>query len=311
MAKKIAGVLLAVTVAMTVIFVNTGSAAGYDFDSGSTAGWESLYKNVKVDTSNKYLHLTYTGRSGTGRTYFDYKYDLNRPSGVFQVNYDVMYPKEVEIGGEMQLKYRTGSGSNDTEMVARVGVEYGYFRSQGMTGGRYSLYDLNGERAVAEPGHWYSVKVTVDLDNKQQTIYIYDRNSGELIVHTNPSDTIGGNGRINMISFSGSSEICIDNLEMYSTECQTMYIEAPLYVKSAQKHRCYLFGKDANGRITAPPSGTITWSLDNERDSVSVDTWGKLITGSRPEPGPAIVRVDVEMADGTIMTAKQIVSVSQ
>lgn len=313
--KKIIAAVLTAVVGAAGVFSYTGYAddvnINFDFnDEYPPYGWESLYKNVQTNTKNRYLYMKYTGVSTNNRKYFDYIYELDSPSGVLQINYDVMYPEEVEIGGEMQLKYRSGPGEYDTQIVARVGVEYGYFRTQGKTGGLYSVTDLNGDRAVAEAGHWYSVKLTVDLENKKQTLYIFDRSNNELLVYTEASETVGENSRVNMISFSGSSVMAVDNLEIYNVKCQSMYIEGPLYAESAQKNTYYLFGKTADGKITAPPTGEATWSLENERDGVSVDQRRRLITGSSPEPGPAVIKADVETEAGT-MTARQIVNVSQ
>lgn len=48
---------------------------------------------------------------------------------IIQAQYDVKYSEiETERNGEIQFKYRTGPGSSETNVVARLTQNYGYFQ---------------------------------------------------------------------------------------------------------------------------------------------------------------------------------------
>lgn len=318
--KKMIIAAATLAVCMTGIFAYTGRAndisMGFTFDNGILPDWEPLYNNAdmsieKEENENKYLKLSYNGNANRGREYFDVSLDPIYPKGILQVDYDVMYPEDIELGGSIQLKRMQGPGEDATDMVARVAVEYGYFRTQDKTGGLYSVVGVDGQKTAVEAGKWYSVKLIVDFEKAKQVLYIFDRDTEELLVYTEARDTVEGNTSINRITFSGRGEMCIDNVRIYNTRCEKLNIYGPPYAEKAQKNSYYLFGETSGGDLTAPPMGDVTWSLEYERENISVDSdTRRLITGSSPEPGPAVLRADVEGEEGT-MTARYIVNVSR
>lgn len=43
-----------------------------------------------------------------------------------------------------------------------------------------AIKDLNNKTLEIEEGHWYSVKVVVDLDNGKQAVLMFDRDTKEV-----------------------------------------------------------------------------------------------------------------------------------
>ena len=290
----------------------------WDFEDGKNPNWQCLYSNAYITTEteesgNKYARISYNGKANRDRDYYDVKVaDVSKNTGILQVDYDLMYSEvENEKNGDIHIKYRSGPGSQETTMVARVGKTRNYMRLHYEAGGSRRMEDLNGEYLTIEAGHWYSIKIILDLDERMQSIYIFDRDTKALLSYMEPEPTIGSENRINMITFSSGTDICLDNLKIYSTEYEALRIFGSPYVSSATKNKYYLFGADLDGNITALPAGAISWTLETQREGVSVDSaTGRIIVGSKPKPGPVVLCASKETEDGTL-TAKYIVNVSQ
>ena len=288
----------------------------FEYGNASLSYLTPLYNNanmtiVEENKENKYLRLSYNGNAGRGRKYYDVKVADVSPGGILQVEYDVMYPEiNTEKNGEVQIKYRTGPGTAETDMVTRVGKHNGYFRTQNIENKITAIKKLDGKTLTIETGHWYSIKIIVDED--WQSVYVFNRDTKELLAYSEPTLTIGGNTFINMVTFSSETDMCLDNIHIYNTSYERACIYGSPYVTSATKNTYYLFGADTDGNYTALPPGTTTWSLETPHSGVSVDSpTGRIIVDSKPEPGPVVLKAERETADGKIITAKYVVNVSK
>lgn len=290
----------------------------WDFEDGNLPNWTALYSNADMQieserNGNKYIRLSYNGRNNRGRNYYDVKIaNAAWLSGVLQVDYDLMY-SDLSTGkdGDIQIKRRTGPGSSETTMVSRFGRTYNNLRWYEENGNDNRIKDLNDQLFTIEAEHWYSIKIIIDLDKCMHSLYIFDRDTQELLYYMEPEATIGSSNNINMITFSSGTDMCLDNVRVYNTDYESACIIGSPYLESATKNKFFMMGLNQDGRITALPAGETTWNLETPRENVSVDSeTARVIVGSSPEPGPAVLSVSKETDEGTI-TAKYIINISK
>lgn len=282
-----------------------GENLSFDFEN-QTFNWNDLYNTAQYeylteDSGNTYLKLTYTGQ--TERKYFDVSTSSHLNIGTskkLQVNYDVMYPEFTEDRtGEMHIKRRTGPGSAETTMVARVAQVNGYFQVQGGSGqGFQRIKGMNGQYFQMETNHWYTVKMTVDLGKNTQYTYIFDRDTESLLAVHQEITTINDNLNPNMVSFSSSTSMCLDNVQIFEPSCEGGYIYGTPYLKKGSKETYYFLAKDSNGSATAWTEGTTKWSIANSKTGVSIDeNTGRVTTYSSVEPGYLIIKAERTVND--------------
>lgn len=314
------GIITAIVAVIAIaVYATMASAVNvyWDFEDGNTPSWTALYSNANMtieseENGNKYIRISYNGRANRDRKYYDVKVADISAKGIIQADYDVMYSNnDTEKDGEVQLKYRRGPGSAETTMVSRVGKNTSYFRTHNESGSLVAIKDLNNKTLNVEVGRWYSIKLVVDLDNGKQSVMVFDRDTQALLAYSEYTNTIGSNKTANMITFSSGTDMCLDNVRIYNSTCETGYIYGSPYVSSATKNKYFLLGKTSDGHYTAMPAGDTTWSLETNRDGVSVDSsTARIIVGSKPEPGPIIIQAEKTTDSGTF-TTKYIVNVSQ
>jgi len=315
---RIAAVIAAISISAVCICSNYVSAVNesYNFENGRIPDWIPLYKNADMtieteSSGNNYLKLSYNGRANRNRKYYDVKAADVPLRDTLQLEYDVMYPEiSTEKNGEVQIKYRTGPGNAETSMVTRVGKHNNYLRTQNKENKVTAIKKLDGTTLTIEKGHWYSIKIIVD--DGWQSVYVFDRDTKELLSYSEPAETISGDIVINMVTFSSGTDMCLDNVKIYNTSYEGGCIYGSPYVSSATKNKYYLFGTDVYNNYTALPPGTTTWSLETPHSGVSVDSpTGRIIVGSQPEPGPVILKAERETMKGDIITARYVVNVSK
>lgn len=317
---KIGIVVTLVALIVIGMYTNMASAVNlyWNFTDGRIPSWTALYNNADMvieseDNGNNYLRLSYNGEAHRNREYYDVKVaSITNGSGILQADYDIMYSNnDTEKDGDIQFKQRLGPGSNETTMVARLGKNNGYFRSHNESGEFTAIKDLSNETLEVQPGRWYSVKLVVDLDKGKQSVLIFDRDSQELLSYSEYSNTIDNNKKINMITFSSGTDMCLDNVRIYNTTCENGYIYGSPYISSATKNKYVLLGQNSDGKFTAMPEGSTEWSLETEREGVSVDSdTSRIIVGSKPEPGPVVLKAE-KITDSDTITTKYIVNVSK
>ncbi len=301
------------------IYANMVSAVNvsWDFEDEHKPSWTAIYENADMsieteDDGNHYLKLSYNGNENRGRKYYDVKVTDINTKGVIQADYDIMYSNtDTEKDGEIQFKNRSGPGISETTMVSRLGKNMGYFRTHNESGKLIAVKDIADRTLEIEEGKWYSVKFIVDLDNGKQSIIILDRDSGELLSNCEYADTIDTGKNINMITFSSGTDMCLDNVKIYNSKAEKGYIYGSPYISAASKNKYHLLGQNSDGSLTALPVGDTTWSLEMERDGISVDSpTARIIVGSQPEPGPVILKAERSTNEG-IIEEKYIVNVSK
>lgn len=281
--------------------VATGTNLYFDFEDG-VFPWNTLYNNADFeflaeDNGNKYMKLSYNGRNNRDRNYFDVEASSNQISSLnkIQVNYDVMYPEfTTDRTGEMQVKNRTGPGSSETTMVARVAQLDGYLQVQGGSGTGYQrIRDINGNYFRMEANHWYTIKMTVDLVNHVQVTYVFDRETESLLAIHEEIPTINDIEHVNMITFASKNSMCLDNVGIFEPSCEGSYIYGSPYLKKGSKTRYYFLGKGIDGSETALLQGSTTWSIINQKSGISINTTsGTLDCSNAAEPGPVIIKAE-------------------
>lgn len=282
-----------------------------DFENGINAfSWRQLYDNavcdmMSEDNENHYIKLTYGGAENRGRKYFDIVAAENAngiKNTIIQAQYDVKYSEiETERNGEIQFKYRTGPGSAETDVVARLTQNYGYFQLEaGENGGFQRIKDLNGQYLPIEVDKWYTAKVVVNLSEHWQSIYIFDRDTEKLLGKTEYIPTITTLNMINMITFKSSTELCLDNVKIGEGTCVDSYISGKPYVKNGEIARYSFLGKDNEGDVTSLPQGTTTWSIVDGKKGVSINSsTGKFTVSSSANPGVIVIKATHIVGDKT------------
>lgn len=318
--KKLKAIIIFSAIVAALVCIYSATALTeveiWDFENGNLPEWDALYNNaimsvVKEGNENKYLNLE-CGYSNRDRNYFDVKIkDISQTTGFLQTDYDVMYPEtDAEKDGEIQFKKRTGPGSAETTMAVRVGINARYFRIQDENNSLKAIKGIDGKTLNVEPGHWYSVKIIIDLDKSLQSVYIFDRDTQELLSYMDLTPTVSNNNKINMVTFSSGKDMCVDNVRVYESYWEEAHICGSPYVSSATKNKYYMLGKNDKG-FTALPEGDIKWFLETPRQGVSVDSaTGRIIVGSNPEPGQVILKAEKTLED-EVVTARFVVNISK
>lgn len=288
--------VLAVVLICTVLA--TDSNVYYDFEDEKWE-WEGLYNNahcdfLKEENGNTYMNLYYNGFANRDREYFDVvAYRAEASQKIIQASYDVKYSEITSArNGEIQFKNRTGSGSNQTTLVARLAKDQGYFQVQGGAGtGFQRIKGIDGQYLPVEVNKWYSVTIKINLDEHWQSVYISDRDTGSLLAAYEYFSTTNAIDSINMVTFSSTTDMCLDNVKIGEVTCENSYIYGNSYVKKGTKSTYYLLGQDSDGELTSIPKETTTWSLVNTKNGVSInETTGVLTTASSIEPGVVIIK---------------------
>ena len=248
-----------------------------------------------------YLKLSYNGKKGRDRTYFDVvagsDYTQNQ---IVQASYDVKYSEvDTERNGEIQFKYRTGPGSSETTLAARLAKYNEYFQIQGGSGvGFQRLRGLDGQYLKIEVDKWYSVKIVVNLVYGLQSFYIMDRDTQDILAISENISLTNDIDHINMITFSSSTDMCLDNVNIGTATCEDTFIFGSPYARRATKYQYYFLGLDSDGDVTTIPQGTTKWSLVKAKSGVSIDeTSGRLILGSTIEPGVVVIKAERTVND--------------
>ena len=320
--KKYILILLITIISISMIamaMLVTGESTYYDFEEGKFT-WNSLYGSLDYEfpaeaNGNHYMKLKYHQYNSSSREYFDVAMPGNSLTNIkkLQVNYDVMYEDFTEErNGEMHIKQRTGSGSDQTTLIARVAQVNGYLQVQG--GGNVGfqrIRDLDGNYYQMETNHWYTIKVMVDMEQHIQSIYVYDRDTQSLVAINQELSTISDLTSINMVSFMSSTTLCLDNVSVGDYSCENTYIYGSPFLKKGNKTRYYLLGKGIDDSATALPYGTTTWSIENPRAGISINSSsGNLNTSTSAEPGVVIIKAQRTVGNKTY-EAKYAVNITE
>lgn len=322
--KIIAVVSITVAFAATLTIYGIVSAASffsYDFETGGEWG-DPMYDNangeiLSEENGNKYLKLTYNGHEGRGRKYCDVKMT---DDGFYEedtkliVSYDVCYPEteSENRSGEVQIKSMKGYGSSDTTIAARLGKMGEYFMTQGSEEDFQRMRDLNGDFLVIEPGKWYSVSITLDLENQDQSIAVFDRDTRQLLALRDGLETSNELHNINMVSFSTDTSICLDNIYIYTPEgSMEELLYGKSYVSANTQEQYYMLAEDMYTSMLPLYRGDTVWSLEKSRPGVSIDPeTGMLTADDNAMPGMVVVKASRTVNDD-VYEARTIVNITR
>ena len=287
----------------------------YDF-TNSTAGWTPLYENAAFnyeteDNGNRYLRLSYSGYANKDREYFDVNATPNIESITesIQVDFDVKFSaeeSELTRNDEVQLKQRTGPGSSQTQLISRLARSGNNLQYQGRDGKINRLKNTNGNILQIEPEHWYSIKICLNMDEKLQSIFVFDRDTQNLLAYIQNIETIVDIDEINMVTFMSGTSLCLDNVRIYNMYVSDYVIYGDPFVKHGTRRQYDLFAENDLGILSAKENIPFTWSLAEEAEGVSVDPeTGEVSAGASSKPG----RVVLIAKDGDYIVAKYIIQI--
>lgn len=297
----------AAAAACGMVFADSGFT-GYDFENGKVAG-TALYGNAEFDvitedSGNKYLKLTYNGNEGRGRKYCDVymtPQSFNETDTNVIISYDVNYTEteSQNRSGEVQIKKRTGHGSADTTIAARLAKSGEYFMTQGADEGFQRIRDLNGNYLVIEPGKWYKISIAVDLEKRTQSIAIKDRDTNTLLALRDDLELSDDPDYINMVSFSTDTSMCLDNIYVYdsATNPDEKFLYGPSYVSAGGEAQYYMAAWDSFSDILPVPASDTVWTLEKGRTGVSIDEGSGLLSVS-DDAIPGMVVIKASRTDG-------------
>ena len=270
-----------------------------DFETNSDLG-TALYDNAYInwemeDNGDHYINLGYNGNGNRGRTYCDVDVaDISSSHKLIQAEYDMKcYETDITSrNNEIQFKYRTGHGSSETTVLARLAQIGEYFQIQ--NGGSFErVRGVNNSYLQIETDRWYSIKLAVDLTNHQQNLYIYDRETQELLAYKDNFATITKDlDYINMVTFSTSTEMALDNVRITVPIVDGLYLYGPTYLAKGETAKYKVFGLDEYSRMVVTPYNSAVLSIDTPRDGVSLDVKSGAVTvDSSAEPGQVVINV--------------------
>lgn len=323
MSKKLRGIsIIAIIciIAATMVYSSMASSVNlmYDFENKSFS-WTPLYENATAtfeteENRNTYLRLAYNGEANRDRTYYDVMATSNAQiRNTIQADFDIKYSETAgtQRNGEIQFKTRTGPGKEETTLSARLAKIGSYFQIQEGVDGFQRVKGTDGVYLSIDVERWYSIKIVVNLTDNWQSVYIFDRETQQLLGLKEYFSTISDLKSINMITFTCGTDMCLDNVKIYAPKCESVAINGQPYLSKASRYPYYFFGKDYNGNLTCAENGTTTWSLENEKRGVSIDSQtGVLRTASAVDPGVVIIKAVRETESGEKLEAKYIVNVS-
>lgn len=202
--------------------VNTVNGACYfnmDFENGVNASdWINNGRGVissSSDDNNTYMQINYVNESGDKPNYFEisnptnWYYSNTKISGLTEMSFDVKFGG---IDGDIYLKQRA---EDINKIVLRICCKEVGRLQYGTNGGRRTFFDEN-EQYINPIDRWLHIRIIANIsennDEAKQTIYVTDRNTGELISTVENKALASDVSYCNMITIGGSSEVDIDNI---------------------------------------------------------------------------------------------------
>lgn len=287
----------------------------YDFTNTYTT-WTPLYGNAGFnqeteENGNRYLRVSYNNQANKDRQYFDVNATPNIESmtGSIQVDFDVKFSEnesELTRNDEVQLKQRTGSGSNQTQIISRLARTGNNLQYQGRDGKINRLKNTNGNILEIQPDHWYSVKICVNMEEQLQSIFVLDRDSQNVLAYIQNIETITDMDSINMVTFLSGTSLCLDNVGIYNMNVSENFIYGPPYIKRGTTRQYDLFSKNDSGILSAKENVPFTWSLEKDIEGVFIDPiTGEINVEPTAEPGRIILRAEI----GGYIEARYIIEV--
>lgn len=187
---------------------------------------------------NKYMKMDMTVEGkGWDKTMFAYDFP-EVTSGVIDISFD--YMKEEKVPQTYMVLSGTNTW-NTKEMLRLMGVFYNSGVFTGFDG--TEMLNNSGKKAVLEAGKWYTQKVTLNLDTKEATATLYEREGSEAIGYmhrTKLSDSTGYNGwpanseGFVRIAHFGDTDACIDNIKITKGEAPKDYAYSMAVVGDTQ-----------------------------------------------------------------------------
>lgn len=285
-------VILSVVIVTACITFASGYSIVDDFENGSLYTWENYAKSDGVlrietdDTGNKYAKFVMT--CAREQDYYDLSPKVEMVSNTtIQADFDIKYETiDTEKDEQVFFKYRTGSGSNETTIASRL--EKHYHRLRYVSDGTwYNLKNPQGQDLEISAEKWYMVKMVTNLKDKWQSIYVFDKETSELLALTERVPLTQDISQINMISFTGKTPTYIDNLNINVVSSESSYITGLPYIQKdhngTRVRNYYHLGLTYDNRTTSL-NGNSTWSIVTETDGVTINpNNGKLtVTSSAP-----------------------------
>lgn len=297
--------LLAIIIAGAVYTTTmaNGFSVQEDFENVTQSNWTDIYKtravqSIQEQDGNKYLQIDYTTEEGTPSYYDVTPASAQTTTGVIQADFDINFPEtSTARNGQIQIKSRTGQGSSQTQIASRLVKNY-YYLEYGEASTLKTLEKPTGGYFKIVADTWYKVKMIVNLDEHWQSIYIFDRTGEQLLALLEHAALNVELDQINMVTFSGSTTLKLDNVDIGNVTTESGFIYGAPYAQrpktGTSEYTYHLLGQTYDGKITAPDEAP-QWSLETPAEGVSIDaSTGKLTL----EPLAPLKKVIIKAAAG-------------
>ncbi len=293
---------LCVVAVSAVTSTATNYSMGNSFENGSYDGWTDLSytfsrKEIKTEGSNHYLELSY---GGGAREYYDVKPIQGNPTitGTIQAAFDIKFSEVDTIkNGQVQFKSYRGPGAADTTIAARIVKNYNRLQYDSNDSLCFFLTP-SGEYLSIEAERWYSVTMSIDLQNNLQSIFIFDRDTNKMLARVENVALKTEITSINTVTFSGTTAMGIDNVDIGDLEGDKSYIYGQGYVERPKsgsadyKYSHYALTTDSSKIL--PMLNDTQWSLESKVSGVTLSSDGILTVSSDAQLRPVIIKAVCE-----------------
>lgn len=274
-----------------------------DFENLTQSTWTDLYKtravqSIQQEEGNNYLQIDYTTEEGTPAYYDVVPASAQPTGGIVQADFDINFPETgTARNGQIQIKSRTGQGASQTQIAARLVKNY-YYLEYGEAGTLKTLEKPTGGYFKIVGNTWYKVKMIVNLEEHWQSIYIFDRTGEQLLALLEHAALNVEMDQINMVTFSGSTTLKLDNVDIGNVTTESGFIYGAPYARrpktGTSEYSYHLLGQAYNGKITAPAE-IPQWSLETPAEGIDIDAaTGKLTV----EPLAPLKKMVIKAAAG-------------
>lgn len=187
-----------------------------DFENNDTSKWVETYGTTgrgtktteqEAGTNNHYMKL-----SPTGTSYYNFNCLHQDTDGNITFKTDIKF---TESNMEIQMRDVTNEHSSDGYTMGTRLRKNAYYIEYFSRGQAVKLLNPQGEwLQLKDVSKWYTLEIKQNSKKYKQSIYLYERDTGDLVGKI--ENTAGNNTikKINYIAISSTDTLCIDNVKI-------------------------------------------------------------------------------------------------
>jgi len=262
-----------------------------DFEDSDISDWldgfrpHYVYGNKEIESEangNKYVAFTPVNSS----QYYIFEAKDVYATSVLCSEFDIKF-----TSGNMEIQARQADSNLDVnfKMAGRI-RKYAYYLQYYSNGAwKYMLDSSGGWLKLTDVSKWYTLRMTFDIRTDKYSIYLEDRDSGEVLSQV-VEESFGEECElISYLAFSSLSKLCIDNVKIFESETDVA-VEGWTYIKIPQDgtRQYHYFNRLSPSKKAWSAD---SWSLLYSKEGISIDeNTGILSVSENAKPGTAIVR---------------------